>query len=85
MSVVISLKAMEIKIGSIVVIIVILRNVLVKGIGKMNEEQFNREKNYRVAIAIAKSMLVKEIIDKKDYKKINKLLVKKYNPVVGAL
>ena len=51
----------------------------------MNEEQFNREKNYRVAIAIAKSMLVKEIIDKKDYKKINKLLVKKYNPIVVAL
>lgn len=51
----------------------------------MSEEQFNREKNYRVALVIAKSMLAKEIIDKNDFKKIDKLLIKKFNPIVGAL
>lgn len=51
----------------------------------MNGQQFEQEKNYRVALAIAKAMLSKEIIDKRDFKKINKLLVKKYNPVVGSL
>lgn len=51
----------------------------------MSEQQFKREKNYQVALVIAKSMLAKEIIDKSDFKKINKMLIKKYNPVVGAL
>ena len=51
----------------------------------MSEQQFKREKNYQVALVITKSMLAKEIIDKSDFKKINKMLIKKYNPVVGAL
>mgnify|MGYP005952744075 CR=1 len=51
----------------------------------MTAEQFEREKNYRISVNIAKEMLSKAIIDKSDFRKINKLLVKKYNPVVGAL
>ena len=51
----------------------------------MSEQAFKSEKDYRVALAIAKSMLAKEIIDKGDFKKINKMLIKKYNPVVGVL
>lgn len=51
----------------------------------MNKQQFEREKNYRVALGIAKAMLSKEIIDKKDFRIINKMLIKKFEPVVGAL
>ena len=51
----------------------------------MNQNQFEREKNYRTALAITKEMLSKGIIDKKDFKKINNMLVKKYNPVFGDL
>ena len=51
----------------------------------MSEEEFSAEKNYRVALSITKSMLLKGIIDKKDFNKINKLLVKKYKPIVGSL
>lgn len=51
----------------------------------MNEQQFEREKNYRVALAIAKAMLSKDIIDKKDFRIINKMLIKKFEPVIGAL
>ena len=79
------LKVMGIKIENIVVIIVILIIVLVKGIEEMNEQQFEREKNYRVALAITKVMLSKDIIDKKDFKIINKMLIKKFEPVIGAL
>ena len=73
------MKVMEIQIGNIVVITVILIIVLVKGIQEMNEQQFEREKNYRVALAIAKAILLKEIVDKKDFKIINKMLIKKMN------
>ncbi|NLK94758.1 MAG: hypothetical protein GX275_06165 [Clostridiales bacterium] len=51
----------------------------------MNQKQFEREKNYRTTLAITKVMLSRGIIDSKDFNKINKLLVKKYNPVIGAL
>ena len=51
----------------------------------MTSEQFEREKNYRVALAIAKMMLSKTIIDRNDFKKINTMLIKKYNPLLGNL
>ncbi len=51
----------------------------------MNHEQFNREINYRVSIAIAKSMLLKKLITEQEYKKIDRILIKKYNPVIGGL
>ena len=52
---------------------------------KLTTEQFNREKNYYIALAIAKSMLLKRIIDDADYKEIDKMLIEKYNPVIGKL
>lgn len=51
----------------------------------MTAEQFKREKNYRAAIAIANNMLMKKIINKGDFNKINKMLIEKYNPIIGAL
>jgi len=51
----------------------------------LTDAQFQREKNYRAALAIAKEMLLKRLIDKNDYTKIKKLLINKYNPVIGGL
>lgn len=51
----------------------------------MTHEQFDREKRYRVALSIAKSMLHKGVIDEDDYKDIDKRLMKKYHPVLEGL
>ena len=51
----------------------------------MTAEQIKKEKNYRAAVGIAKDMLIKRIINKGDFNKINKMLIEKYNPIIGAL
>lgn len=51
----------------------------------MNKEQFNREKKYRVSIAIAKNLMDKGIISEKDYRKIDTRLVQKYRPIFGSI
>lgn len=51
----------------------------------MTKEQFEGEKNYRVSIVIAKTMLARKIINEKDYIKINTMLISKYKPVIGGL
>lgn len=51
----------------------------------MSHDQFKRERNYRVSLSIAKSMLSRELITEHEYNKIDKMLVKKYNPVIGSL
>lgn len=51
----------------------------------MTQEQLMREKNYRVSVAIAKAMLAKKIITEHEFRKINSMLIVKYNPVLGGL
>ncbi|SET03051.1 SHOCT domain-containing protein [Anaerobranca gottschalkii] len=51
----------------------------------MTEEEFQREKNYRVSMAIAKEMLEKGIINIEDYEKIKEIFIEKYNPLLGRL
>lgn len=51
----------------------------------MTKEQFEREKNYKISIAIAKSMLSKNIIDEDDFEKIKKMFIDKYRPVIESL
>jgi len=51
----------------------------------MTKEQFEREKNYRVALAIARSMLSKKIINEYDFQRIDTLLIDKFKPVFGGL
>ena len=51
----------------------------------MNQEQFKREKNYRVSLAIAKAMLSRKLITEQEYSKIDKILITKYKPVFGGL
>ena len=51
----------------------------------MTNEQFDREKNYGVAMALARAMLSKGLITEKDYRKIDTIYKAKYRPVIGAL
>jgi len=50
----------------------------------MTKEQFEREKNYQVSSSIIKSMLKNEIISKEDYKKIDTILLQKYQPTLSG-
>jgi hypothetical protein len=51
----------------------------------MTKEQFEGEKNYRVSVIIAKTMFTRKIIDEQEYKKIDKMLILKYKPIIGGL
>lgn len=51
----------------------------------MTHDQFEREKNYRVALSIAKAMLLKKLITQPEFNKINAMLIKQYKPVFGGL
>jgi len=47
--------------------------------------QFERETNYGAAMAIARSMLTKGLINDRDYRKIDTMFRKKYKPLIGGL
>lgn len=51
----------------------------------MTKDQFEREMNYRVALALAKSMLRQGIINDADFNTIDTILAEKFRPVFGAL
>ncbi len=51
----------------------------------MNNEQLQREKNYRISLSIAKAMLLNGVITEKEFKQINRLLVSRYKPLIGGL
>ena len=50
----------------------------------MTREQFEREKKYQAALAIARAMLQKGIVDEDDYVKIETVLRSKFCPFIGA-
>lgn len=77
------LKAAARKKTSTAVTVVILRIVL--GVILLSTEQFKSERDYRVALIIAKSMLKSNVIDERDYRKINTILINKYRPLLGSL
>ena len=51
----------------------------------ITHELFEREKRYRLAIAVAKSMLRKGIIDEDDYRDIDTKLLTYFRPVLAGL
>lgn len=51
----------------------------------MTHEQFESEKLYRAAIAIAKSMLRQGIINQNDYHIIDALMLAKFRPILVGL
>jgi len=51
----------------------------------MTQQQFEMEKNYRLALTIAKTMLNNDLISPKEYKKIDAMLIAKYQPIIASL
>ena len=51
----------------------------------MTKDQFEREKNYRTALAIAKNLVTRGIISEKDYREIDTKLAQKYQPIFGSI
>jgi|LSQX01.3.fsa_nt_gb hypothetical protein len=51
----------------------------------MTPEQFQREKTYQATISIARSMLKQGIITERDFKKVNRMMIQKYRPLIGGL
>ena len=51
----------------------------------MTPEQFGREKRYRLAMTIAKSLLKNELITQDEYAHIDTIFARKFSPVWGGL
>jgi len=54
-------------------------------VAAMNEEQFQAEKLYYIALSAAKSMLQKGVIDEPVYAVIQAKLLEKYHPISAVL
>lgn len=50
----------------------------------MTKEQFDREKKYQAALAVARKMLEKEIINEDDFLRIEAKLKEKFRPILGG-
>ena len=52
---------------------------------KLTKEQFEREGNYRLAVAIMRTLLGKGLLTKDEYCRVNRHLVERYRPIWGQL
>ena len=51
----------------------------------MTNEQYERERRYRVAVSVAINMLKQGLICEDEYQIINERMIKKYNPFFGGI
>jgi len=51
----------------------------------MTGEQFEREKKYQAAVAVARSMLRQGVIDEQDFLRIEEKMREKFRPVLGGM
>ena len=51
----------------------------------MTDKQFQREKNYYASVYLIDKMLKKELLGKKEYHKVCKILSKKFKPILGGV
>ena len=51
----------------------------------MTPDQFTREKNYRVAMSVAKRLLHTSRISREEYRQIDTIMAEKFSPVWGSL
>ena len=51
----------------------------------VSKEQFDREKHYGAAMAVARAMFSKGIITEEEYNKIDTMFTEKYQPLIGCL
>ena len=67
--------------------IALMPAILKRGLGKgaaMTKGQFEREKKYQAALAVARSMLRENVIDREDFLRIEARLREKFRPVLGG-
>lgn len=50
----------------------------------MTKEQFDREKKYQAALAVARSMLKQNVINEDDFLRIEAKLRDKFRPILGG-
>ena len=50
---------------------------------RLTKEQFEREGNYRLAVAIMRTLLGKGLLTKEEYLRAKDSLAERYNPVWG--
>ena len=50
----------------------------------MTPEQFDREKKYQAALAVARTLLRQGIINDDDFDKTEAILRKKFSPLIGV-
>ena len=75
---------MPIRKGSIVAMRVILLSAL-KAVRVMSEADFHREKLYQMTMSLLGSMLSDGLISSLDYQEAERLMLEKYQPVLGKL
>ena len=75
---------MEIRGGNIVPMNAISGRGSGKGAVWMTVEQFEREKKYQAAVAVARSMLKKGVIDDQDFLRVEEKMREKFRPVLGG-
>lgn len=51
----------------------------------MTNEQFRAESYYRVSMEIVKALFKQELINKREYEKIDTIMIGKYQPILGGL
>lgn len=51
----------------------------------MTQEQFKREKAYHITLCIARAMFQCGLINEREYKKIDTMMLNKYRPILGSL
>ena len=51
----------------------------------MTNEQFERERQYRVAISVAAAMIKQGLLTEDEFRIINEMMIEKYRPVFGGL
>ena len=51
----------------------------------MNDEQFERERQYQISLTVAKAMKEKSVITAEEYSAIDTILREKYRPLLGSL
>ena len=51
----------------------------------MTNEQFERERRYRVAISVAGGMLKQGLLSEDEFRIINEMMIEKYTPFFGGL
>ena len=50
---------------------------------EMTTQQFTAERDYRLSMSIISAMLNNGLLTKREYKKIDTIMTKKYKPILG--